>query len=86
MFSVAWTWLVTTTRVYSLWIQFKIDSHDLTKIRKDKVRKWKEDAKADKQKRREDRQKIKDAKRMEVLRSEEDQKKRENGSVPPGAV
>merc|ERR1719262_1291904 len=68
-FSIIWTWLVTTTRVYSLWIQFKIDSQHLTKIRKDKVRKWKEDAKADRHKRREDRQKLEDAKGIEELRS-----------------
>ncbi|PVH76685.1 hypothetical protein DL98DRAFT_464692 [Cadophora sp. DSE1049] len=85
-FSLIWTWLVTSTRIYSLWIQFKIDSQHLMKMRKDTVRKWKEKARADKQKRREDKQKVKDAKRIEELRSEEEQRERENESVPPGTV
>ena len=50
------------------------------------MRKWKEDAKADKHKRREDRQKLEDAKGIEELRSEQRQSAREDGSVPPGAV
>ncbi|KAH7383037.1 hypothetical protein BKA64DRAFT_175090 [Cadophora sp. MPI-SDFR-AT-0126] len=86
LFSVSWTWLVTSTRIYNLWIQFKIDSQHLTKVRKDTVRKWKESARAEKQERNEAKQKAKDKKRMEVLRSEEEQKQRGNESVPPGTV
>ncbi|KAH7369612.1 hypothetical protein BKA65DRAFT_385928 [Rhexocercosporidium sp. MPI-PUGE-AT-0058] len=80
IFTLSWTWFVTSTRIYSLWIQFKIDSQHLTKMRRDMARRWKENARAEKQKRRENKEKEKDTKRMVDMRNDA------NGSVPPGVV
>lgn len=81
-FSLAWTKIVTYTRIYSLWIQFKIDSQHLTKMKMDVTRKWKEAARAAKQKRREERQKSVDEKKIKELKEIE----RENGAIPAGVA
>ena len=76
---LAWTKFVTSTRIYSLWIQFKTNSHTLTKMRKEKTRKWKEEARAAKQKRREEKQKRKEEKRVK-----EEEERRQQGQLVPG--
>lgn len=63
-FSLTWTKLITSTRIYSLWIEYKVDSQNVTKMKLAMTRKWKEAARAAKQKRKEARQKKVDEKKM----------------------
>jgi biopolymer transport protein ExbB/TolQ len=75
---LAWTRFVTSTRLYSFWIQFKTDSHVLTKLKKQKIRKWKEEARAEKQKRGEEKQRQNEEKRV---KAEDEKRRKERGQV-----
>jgi hypothetical protein len=67
-FDLAWTRFVTSTRLYSLWLQFSFDGQALNKIRRDWTSKWKEEAGKAKQAR-------KEKKEEKAKRAEEDERK-----------
>jgi hypothetical protein len=73
IFSVSWTYFVTSTRIYELWTDFRTDSHSLTKSRKEHVRLMKEKAFKEKQARRE----------AKVTREEEEMRKQEAEKAQP---
>jgi hypothetical protein len=70
IFELAWTYFVTSTRIYELWSDFKTDSKSLTESRKKHVRQMKEKAIKEKQARKE----AKDARKEEEMRNEEAKK------------
>jgi sensor histidine kinase YesM len=67
IFSISWTYLVTSTRIYELWGEFKIDSQSLAETRKKYVRQMKDKARSKRQARHEKRQ---DEKAKELCRQE----------------
>lgn len=54
--TVSWTYFVTSTRIYGLWIEWKVDSQSLTELQKKYVKQMKEKAKREKRERHEDRE------------------------------
>lgn len=62
---------MTSTRIYELWIEFKIDSHSLAKTRKKHVRLMKEKARRERQARHEKRE---DEKAKALCRKEAERK------------
>jgi hypothetical protein len=67
IFALSWTYLVTSTRIYELWIEFKINSQSLAATRKKHVRLMKEKARRERQARHERRE---DEKAKELCRRE----------------
>jgi hypothetical protein len=67
IFSLGWTYFVTSTRIYDLWIDFKIDSRSLAETRKKYVRLMKEKARRERQERHEKRE---NEKALELCRKE----------------
>jgi hypothetical protein len=47
IFDLTWWNFITSTRIYSLWMEFKLDSADLNERRLKTIRRWKESAKDD---------------------------------------
>lgn len=72
IFSVSWTYFVTSTRIYGLWIEFKTNSQSLAEARKKCVRSMKEKARRERQARHERRE---DEKAKEVCRREAEKEK-----------
>jgi hypothetical protein len=56
IFSISWTYIVTSTRLYELWIEFKINSQSLAETRKKHVRLLKEKSRRERQERHEKRE------------------------------
>jgi hypothetical protein len=54
IFDLAWWNFITSTRIYTLWMEFKLDSADLNKRRLKTIRLWKESARDERLKRREE--------------------------------
>jgi hypothetical protein len=52
VFDLAWTKLITGTRLYNIWLRFDVDSSALIKFRLEKTERWKRAAKMAEQKRR----------------------------------
>jgi hypothetical protein len=71
-FSLGWTYIVTSTRIYGLWIEFKVDSQSLAEMRKKHVRLMKEKARRQRQERQERRE---EEKAKELSRREEEREK-----------
>jgi hypothetical protein len=81
IFDLAWTKFVTKTRIYSLWVEFNFDSQQLTKIRRERTSKWKDDAKKEKQMRKVAR--LEKAEKRRKREAEEEEKKLKNGPKFP---
>jgi len=70
IFDLAWTRFVTSTRIYTLWRDFNFDSQKLSKMRRERATKWKEDAKKAKQERTREKLKKVEAKKRDLKEQE----------------
>jgi len=77
--SLIWTYLVTKSRIYGFWADFKIDSASLSERRKRMVREMKERAMSEEQARREKRAEEKERERWRVEREEKEKIKKGRG-------
>ena len=75
---LSWTKFITVTGLYGFWLDVKPDTGRLTKTRRKKVRRWKDEAKAKKQEQR----RAKESKKME----QQKRKQTTPGRKPPRLV